>query len=305
MDKRMLATKASISMKQHMKDKPTKWGYKLFVLANSSKGYTFNFSVYEGNARKPSGKGLSFDAVVNLIHVSSLGTGYTVYVDNFNTSSLLFCHLCGIGFGACETILENRIGFPKTSANALPKQAARGNMRWIRDGPLLFVKWRDTQDVTMCPTVHKAYSGKTAATDIAVVNSIIQKEMALAEAPQPKLLSGRCCVHSWLVLGDHRNPHGQKHQVPLRLPLMSQSRDQGCFPVPVCELSTEWVDLQDEPLENPDLVIRPRDREAAGPAPGEAEADGPLHDLKSGDWVVIKDLRRSRWNKPRWLGPAQ
>ncbi|KAK1805301.1 hypothetical protein P4O66_019642, partial [Electrophorus voltai] len=36
-----------------------------------------------------------------------------------------------------------------------------------------------------------------------------------------------------------------------------------------------------------------------------AEADGPLHDLKPGDWVVIKDLRRSWWNKPRWLGPAQ
>ncbi|KAK1788929.1 hypothetical protein P4O66_015837 [Electrophorus voltai] len=35
------------------------------------------------------------------------------------------------------------------------------------------------------------------------------------------------------------------------------------------------------------------------------EADGPLHDLKPGDWVVIKDLIRSRWNKPRWLGLAQ
>ncbi|KAK1803342.1 hypothetical protein P4O66_004131 [Electrophorus voltai] len=160
-DERMVATKGRISMKQYMKGKPTKWGYKLFALADSSNGYTFGFSMYEGKARKPSGKGLSFDAVVNLIHVPSLGTGYTVYVDYFYTSSLLFCHLHGIGFGACGTIRQNRIGFPKASANDLTKKAARGNMRWIRDGPLLFVKWRDTQDVTMCSTVHKAYSGKT------------------------------------------------------------------------------------------------------------------------------------------------
>ncbi|KAF7643532.1 hypothetical protein LDENG_00237790 [Lucifuga dentata] len=31
----------------------------------------------------------------------------------------------------------------------------------------------------------------------------------------------------------------------------------------------------------------------------------PLHDLKPGDWVVIKDFRRKHWNSPRWLGPFQ
>ncbi|KAI4903074.1 hypothetical protein NFI96_020045, partial [Prochilodus magdalenae] len=34
-------------------------------------------------------------------------------------------------------------------------------------------------------------------------------------------------------------------------------------------------------------------------------ATGPLHDLKPGDWVVVKDFRRTRWNKPRWTGPFQ
>ncbi|KAK1785238.1 hypothetical protein P4O66_018634 [Electrophorus voltai] len=69
------------------------------------------------------------------------------------------------------------------------------------------------------------------------------------------------------------------------------------------EEEEEEVDLQDEPLENYDLVLsvdeKPRDREAAGRVRLQvnlpAEADGPLHDLKSGDWVVIKDLRRNRW----------
>ncbi|KAG7455924.1 hypothetical protein MATL_G00246210 [Megalops atlanticus] len=162
-DERMVPSKARIGMKQYMKDKPTKWGFKLFVLADSCSGYTCDFSVYEGKSKAPSGNGLGFDVVVSLLHVPTLGTGYTVYVDNFYTSSQLFRHLHGIGFGACGTVRENRIGtdFPGATINALPRGADRGDMRWIRDGPLLFVKWRDTRDVTLCSTVHKAYSGRS------------------------------------------------------------------------------------------------------------------------------------------------
>ena len=33
------------------------------------------------------------------------------------------------------------------------------------------------------------------------------------------------------------------------------------------------------------------------------EAKGPLHDIQPGDYVLIKDFRRSRWNSERWRGP--
>lgn len=34
-------------------------------------------------------------------------------------------------------------------------------MRWIRHGKLLFVKWKDTQKVTLSSRIHQAFSGKT------------------------------------------------------------------------------------------------------------------------------------------------
>ncbi len=54
----MIATKAKISFKQYMKAKPTKWGIKLFVLADVN-GDTIDFKIYTGKSKLSSGKGLS------------------------------------------------------------------------------------------------------------------------------------------------------------------------------------------------------------------------------------------------------
>ncbi|CAI5678208.1 unnamed protein product [Oreochromis niloticus] len=152
--------KQHISVEERMVANPTKWGLKFFVLADVN-GYIIDFKPYTGKSTLSSGKGVSFDVVTSLVDKDYLGSGYIVYCDNFYTSPALFQHLKKQGFGACGTYREGRLGVPSSQENALHKRSPRGSIRWIRDGDLLFVKWLDSREVSICTTVHPVYSGDT------------------------------------------------------------------------------------------------------------------------------------------------
>ncbi|XP_052453867.1 piggyBac transposable element-derived protein 4-like isoform X35 [Carassius gibelio] len=156
---RLVACRAKTGMRRCTKVKPTKLGFKFFDLSDSSNGYIVDFSVYTGKNSFPAGRGLSYDAVMSLLDRKVLGSGYHVYMDDFYTSPKLFTDLFTLKFGACGTYREQRKGFPKTATNSLSRSSSRGSIRWIRDGPLVCVKWMDTQVVSVCSTIHAASTG--------------------------------------------------------------------------------------------------------------------------------------------------
>lgn len=83
-DERIVATKAHSGMTQYMKANPIKWGVKRFVLADSSNGYTVDFTVYIGKTQFPSEIGQPYDIVMTLLKTAY--PGFHVYMDNFYTS---------------------------------------------------------------------------------------------------------------------------------------------------------------------------------------------------------------------------
>ncbi|XP_067259791.1 piggyBac transposable element-derived protein 4-like isoform X1 [Chanodichthys erythropterus] len=158
---RMVTSEARTGVKRCMKNESPNMGYKLFALTDCSCGYTWDFFVYEGKSCTSQSEGLSYESVMALVDENMLGSGYKLFVDKFYTSPTLFRDLLCKKIWACGPVWANRAGFPKTTRNRLPRNAPRGTMRWIRNNKLLFVEWKDSQEMQMCSTFHKAYKGDT------------------------------------------------------------------------------------------------------------------------------------------------
>ena len=71
-------------IRQYIKDKPTKWGIKLWVLADSSNAYVQDFNIYIGKqaGREVRKHGLAYDVVMTLMQ-NYLDQGYHLFIDNF------------------------------------------------------------------------------------------------------------------------------------------------------------------------------------------------------------------------------
>ena len=165
-DERMVKSKARTRFRQFIRNKPTKWGYKYWVLADPT-GYTIDFDVYGGSSQEEtSGKGLAYDVVMNLTS-SFLFQGYQVFCDNFYTSSSLFCDLLASGISATGTLRINRQGVPKEVRilkQALErKQVPRGTGFYIRppNSKTVFVVWKDSKCVAVMSTAHPGHSTST------------------------------------------------------------------------------------------------------------------------------------------------
>ena len=137
-DERMVKSRHRSGIRQYIKDKPTKYGIKLWVLADSSNGYTIDFNIYIGRAagRDVSEHGLGYDVVMRLME-PYFNQGYHLYLDSFYSSVTLMKHLFEKGVPATGTILETRRSFPANLKNSKEwaKGKKKGSMRWERDPP--------------------------------------------------------------------------------------------------------------------------------------------------------------------------
>ena len=89
-DEAMIPFKGRLAFKQYMKDKPTKWGIKVFVLADATNGYIKPFQVYTGKTvESRNDVGLCTKVVLDLL-ADYKHFGLHVYMDNYYSSPDLF-----------------------------------------------------------------------------------------------------------------------------------------------------------------------------------------------------------------------
>lgn len=135
-DQHMIKSYHRSGFRKFIKDKPTKWGIKLWVLADSFNRYTVDFNLYTGRtAGQTIGEhGLGYDVVMHLM-APYFGKGYHLFVDNFYSTLTLFKHLYDKGGIATGTILDSRHSFPPALKNS--KEWAKGRERGsvLGEGP--------------------------------------------------------------------------------------------------------------------------------------------------------------------------
>lgn len=154
-DERMVRNRGRFTFRQFIKDKPTRWGMKLWVMADAANGYTYDFEVYTGKGTPVSRNGLAYDVVMRLCQCIQK-QGYHVYFDNFYTGVQLVKDLLLNKTVCCGTIIPNRKGVPSVFKDTkVFAKGARGMMRWKREGNLLFLQWLDNKPVTFLSTIHQ------------------------------------------------------------------------------------------------------------------------------------------------------
>lgn len=158
-DESMVPFRGRLGMKQYMKDKPTKWGIKQWMVAESETGYVLRAVPYTGKeADGACGTGLATRVVMSLME-EYLGKGHHLYCDNFYTSLPLATALFEQHTYLCGTIRKDRAGFPKELVLTAAEERGtdRGDCDWLANGDLLAGRWMDNKAVYTLSTIHTPY----------------------------------------------------------------------------------------------------------------------------------------------------
>ena len=153
-DEAMIPFKGRVGFKQYMKDKPTKWGIKVFVLADATNGYVKAFQVYTGRTVEGSSDvGLCTKVVLDLLS-EHRNSGLTVYMDSYYSSPQLYAALYDQNINAVGTVRSSRRGFPAAELFTKASVSNRGEYKYVANGPLLACSWADKRTIYFLSTFH-------------------------------------------------------------------------------------------------------------------------------------------------------
>lgn len=148
-DEAMCPFRGRVSFRVYNKDKPEKYGVKMYAVTDAVTGYVLCGEIYTGKVENSDGTIASiFDRVCGKFY----NKGHTIYMDRFYSSPTLFNMLFEKKTLAVGTVQKNRKEMPKDLVNQV---LSRDQMTYRRCGPLLCIKWHDKRDVFILSTKHQ------------------------------------------------------------------------------------------------------------------------------------------------------
>ena len=138
-------------MKQFIRSKPIRFGFKLWTLCKAS-DYCYNFDLYCGKSVQEGPHKdlvLGCKVVLKMVDVVTTPQSRCLFFDNLFTGYDLLVHLIYFGYRATGTMRENRIkNCPLKSASLMKKEERRlYDYRFDTKNEILIVKWSDNKCV--------------------------------------------------------------------------------------------------------------------------------------------------------------
>lgn len=106
-DETMIAYKGRHSEKIYMPCKPTKFGFKAFMLCESDTGYVLN-SIFDFKDWRENYE-MNISNIIERLIEGYKDDGYILFTDRYYTSPKLFLKLKSKGVLACGTVKQNRV----------------------------------------------------------------------------------------------------------------------------------------------------------------------------------------------------
>ncbi|CAF3137077.1 unnamed protein product [Rotaria sp. Silwood2] len=155
-DEQIIPFKGKSIMKQHMPQKPNRWGYKMFLLADSISGICYDFIFYTGKTNERQ-NGFCTDIVLKLSETIPKMMNYKLYFDNYFTTIQLEVQLKKLGIFSIGTIRSNRLTDINMKDIKSLKQEGRGSIDYritqVDGVELCTTRWCDNNIVTCLSTL--------------------------------------------------------------------------------------------------------------------------------------------------------
>lgn len=154
LDEMTIAFKGRSALKQYNPRKPSKYGYKAFVLSEACSGYVLRWFLYTRQDVDEVENVGATHRIVRQLMAPYLGKGHEVYMDSYYTTPAIANELADNDTGLCGTVNSNRREMPRHLRPTNLYLRRGDDPVFMRHGRLLACAWHDTKRFTMLSSLH-------------------------------------------------------------------------------------------------------------------------------------------------------